>query len=340
MGDRANIQIRDGEDSVYLYTHWHGSEAPSMLQRALQRGRERWAHADYLARIIFCEMVRGNEMDVTGFGISSTMTGASKHILVDTDTQTVTIDGGQPVSFEDYLAAPIAHVDFEFDDATAEPPAAAVVSKEAIIATAAEFEFAAFVNEFSWHNDGDDLLRIVRSLSVKIQKGDPVLEAGSDKPADSHGLTDLDYVYSANFAHHWHGSPIIDAIRRKHWSLARVRREMVTMLRALIALDVTGELHKWDVTDAAGHVRDVERGVSRASAVMTAELDRLGRYEAEGHAFRYGAYLAMKMLEDDPSCLDLAKRLADELGANDPMYRRARTTGDGIVTSVASIASA
>jgi len=109
MGDRANIQIRDGDDSVYLYTHWHGSEAPSMLQRALHRGRERWAHADYLARIIFCEMVRGNEMDVTGFGISSTVTGASKHILVDTDTQTVTIDGGEPVGFEDYLAAPIAN---------------------------------------------------------------------------------------------------------------------------------------------------------------------------------------------------------------------------------------
>lgn len=115
MGDRANIQIRDGDDSVYLYTHWHGSEAPSMLQRALHRGRERWAHPDYLARIIFCEMVRGNEMDVTGFGISSTRAGDSKHILVDIDTQTVTIDGGEAVGFEDYLAAPIPYVCSESD---------------------------------------------------------------------------------------------------------------------------------------------------------------------------------------------------------------------------------
>lgn len=322
MGDRANIEVREGENSVYLYTHWHGCQTPGMLHRALHRGRERWTHPDYLARIIFCEMVRGNEMDVTGFGISSTETWASKHILVDTDAQTVTINGGASVSFEDYLAAPIIDEDSEELAEAAETPPAAAAMKETIIATASEFEFAAFVNEFYWHNDDDDLFRIVHSLSEKIQKANPVLEAGADKPADSLGLTRLDYNYSANFWSQRHRSPIIDAIQKKNWSLARVHMEMVTMLRALIALDATGELRGWDVTDSTGHVRDIEQGRSRAFAVMTAELDRLSRYETEGHMFRYGTYLALKILEEEPPCRDFARRIADELGASDPMYRK------------------
>jgi hypothetical protein len=89
MGDRGNIVLhygthktRDGEreyDPVYLYTHWHGSELPAILARALDRGRERWDDPSYLARIIFSEMVGSDEQDAwpgiaapgtTGFGIS------------------------------------------------------------------------------------------------------------------------------------------------------------------------------------------------------------------------------------------------------------------------------
>ncbi len=76
-----------------------------MLRRALHRGQERWSDPSYLARIIFCEMVVGNEMELTGFGISSTEMGASKHILVDTDKQTVSIDDYTPISFKDYVAS-------------------------------------------------------------------------------------------------------------------------------------------------------------------------------------------------------------------------------------------
>jgi hypothetical protein len=105
MGDRANIEVRDGKDSVYLYSHWTGSQMPEILRRALHRGEERWQQASYLTRIIFCEMVAGYEMELTGFGISVTEVWASKHLLVDVDSQTVTIDGYEPVSFKDYVAA-------------------------------------------------------------------------------------------------------------------------------------------------------------------------------------------------------------------------------------------
>ncbi|NTF16889.1 hypothetical protein G6L37_00420 [Agrobacterium rubi] len=330
MGDRANIQIREGSNSVYLYTHWHGSETPAMLHRALHRGRERWTHPDYLARIIFCEMVRGNEMDLTGFGISSTEMGASKHILVDTNAQTVTIDSGEPTSFEDYLAAPVSEEDDENEEVKGleEMATSAAPTREEIIATASQFQFFAFVTEFYWHNADDDLARIVSSLSEKLTKVNPVLEAGADMPEDRHGLTALDYAYSGNFWRLWHRSPIIEAIKKRNWSLAHVHIEMVAMLRALIALDTTGKLREWDVPDATRGVKDVEEGYTPASTVMSAELDRFSRYEAEGHAFRYGAYLALRMLREGVSCEDLAKRLADELGFNDPMYRREGPFGE------------
>lgn len=59
MGDRANVVVIDGDEQVCLYTHWNGYEVAEVLQNALKRGKERWAQAPYLARIIFCDMVHG-----------------------------------------------------------------------------------------------------------------------------------------------------------------------------------------------------------------------------------------------------------------------------------------
>lgn len=94
MGDRANVVIKDRSDQVCLYTHWSGSELPSILRAALIRGKSRWNDGQYLARIIFCEMVRGSEMDLTGYGISQTIgDGADNVIYVDIGAQTVTHHG-------------------------------------------------------------------------------------------------------------------------------------------------------------------------------------------------------------------------------------------------------
>lgn len=70
MGDRANIVICEDGTRIYLYTHWSGYEAPETLRKALAR-KQRWDDPAYLARIIFCEMVKGSEADETGFGIST-----------------------------------------------------------------------------------------------------------------------------------------------------------------------------------------------------------------------------------------------------------------------------
>lgn len=80
MGDRANVHVLSERGGVYLYTHWEGRNLPRILQSALERGRSRWDDASYLARIIFCGMLKDSKEDplealkkLTGFGISSTM---------------------------------------------------------------------------------------------------------------------------------------------------------------------------------------------------------------------------------------------------------------------------
>jgi len=80
MGDRGNIEIiqgtargNDGErralDSVYLYTHWRGSQVCQILASALEAGGGRIHDPSYLTRIIFNEL-QGDDRTSTGFGIS------------------------------------------------------------------------------------------------------------------------------------------------------------------------------------------------------------------------------------------------------------------------------
>ena len=68
MGDRAQVLIED--EGVYLYTHWTATELPNIVKTALRK-RWRWDDPEYLARIIFCEMVKSDLMDETGYGIGS-----------------------------------------------------------------------------------------------------------------------------------------------------------------------------------------------------------------------------------------------------------------------------
>jgi len=84
MGDRANVLVKDGDSKVYLYTHWDGTDLPNTVKAALVRGVSRWDDGPYLARIIFCEMVNGVEMETVGYGISSVVgDGAGRVIELD-----------------------------------------------------------------------------------------------------------------------------------------------------------------------------------------------------------------------------------------------------------------
>lgn len=100
MGDRASVIVKTGDSKVYLYTHWTGTELPETLRKALAR-RLRWDDDAYLTRIIFCQMVKGNEESELGFGISGTPTEDS-FIVVDVDNQRVGVLGGNSFTFEQY----------------------------------------------------------------------------------------------------------------------------------------------------------------------------------------------------------------------------------------------
>lgn len=105
MGDRANIHIveEDGGD-LYFYTHWDGFVLPTILARALDRGRGRWSDESYLARIIFSEMVKRDVEGETGYGISTYRTDYEYDDLVVSPVgKTVTDRDGSVLSFEDFI---------------------------------------------------------------------------------------------------------------------------------------------------------------------------------------------------------------------------------------------
>jgi hypothetical protein len=112
MGDRAQVHIKDHGDAtqgVWLYTHWDGFRLPNMVQEALKK-RKRWDDAEYLARIIFCTMIKDDNRDeTTGFGIGSggQHDDVRRVIEVNCKTQTIVLrDRGKPpkqYTFEEFI---------------------------------------------------------------------------------------------------------------------------------------------------------------------------------------------------------------------------------------------
>jgi hypothetical protein len=94
MGDRAHAVVKSGDSEVYLYTHWDGTELPETVRDALKRAKDagRLHDAPYLTRIIFCEMIKGEEQDsALGFGIhGKACEDESRDVIVNVDNQTVT----------------------------------------------------------------------------------------------------------------------------------------------------------------------------------------------------------------------------------------------------------
>jgi hypothetical protein len=103
MGDRGNIIVKEGDSKVYLYSHWTGSDLPEVARSALKRGSDRWSDGQYLARVIFCEMIRGDLTGTTGFGISSTIGDGGETVIVDCDERTVQVLGGPTIPISNYV---------------------------------------------------------------------------------------------------------------------------------------------------------------------------------------------------------------------------------------------
>jgi hypothetical protein len=106
MGDRANVYVQDEyneEKGVYLYTHSFGDELPFVVQKALSR-KLRWDDGSYLARIIFCEMVKDDIEGELGYGISAERVGDNhKLITVQPYKQLIKFGDDDSWRFSEYI---------------------------------------------------------------------------------------------------------------------------------------------------------------------------------------------------------------------------------------------
>ena len=110
MGDRGNIHWIDvigvdGEEDkgFYFYTHWGRSHLGEVLADALERGRSRWDDPSYLARIVFSEMTKGQEQDLTGYGISTWLGDGDVTYTIDAEKGTVMDSAGHTSTFAKFV---------------------------------------------------------------------------------------------------------------------------------------------------------------------------------------------------------------------------------------------
>lgn len=103
MGDRGNIVIlRNSRPDLYFYTHWTGSALPEIVASGLKRGKDRWGDDPYLNRILFCELVKDDVLEDTGYGIDTVMGDGGTELYVDHQKQTVEYEG-ESYSFERFI---------------------------------------------------------------------------------------------------------------------------------------------------------------------------------------------------------------------------------------------
>ncbi|GAH47823.1 unnamed protein product, partial [marine sediment metagenome] len=104
--------------NIFLYTHWGCYELEELAKKVIRQGW-RMQDACYFTRIMFCEMVKGEEAGETGYGICNHIHGDIEVLIVidlekrtmitrqiynDTPTKTETFDeiqGGKVQSFDE-----------------------------------------------------------------------------------------------------------------------------------------------------------------------------------------------------------------------------------------------
>jgi hypothetical protein len=86
MGDRAQVKLLfEDNKELYFYTHWNGYVLPETVCNALIRGKGRWDDHEYLARIIFSEMIQDEILDETGYGIGFWKHGDLGYPVIEVD---------------------------------------------------------------------------------------------------------------------------------------------------------------------------------------------------------------------------------------------------------------
>lgn len=69
MGDRRMAEIITEDGSLYVYTHWCGSELPAMAREAVKKAKPRLGDESYWTRIVVDQLTKSGRDKETGFGL-------------------------------------------------------------------------------------------------------------------------------------------------------------------------------------------------------------------------------------------------------------------------------
>lgn len=154
-----------------------------------------------------------------------------------------------------------------------------------------------------WEDDGYALGRMIRDLAFIIRRAGAAPEAPSGDTVDINHQTRAEASYLQHFMMRDH-NVLRDLMIKENWTTRRIQKELLVVLRALIALDPEAHAQE-DVFVAADDLLDVDSGRCNAMDLAHERLMELPRTETEGLHFRHGMALGIRMA----------------LSANDPVER-------------------
>ena len=91
MATRSQVKLISSyfPTPIYLYQHYDGYGLYKIVNNAISR-KARWDDHEYLARIIFSEMIKDHIDDTAGYGIGTFQHGDIEYLVeVDIDNQTI-----------------------------------------------------------------------------------------------------------------------------------------------------------------------------------------------------------------------------------------------------------
>ncbi|NTF16890.1 hypothetical protein G6L37_00425 [Agrobacterium rubi] len=187
-----------------------------------------------------------------------------------------------------------------------------------------EFGFDELDILYAYRDNSGFLYRLTSKLSENISNALPALQPDADKKFGIDRMTFGEREYSKHFFYLDHESLILPLFRDEGWSVRRVHRHLTEMLRALIALDPE-RLREFEVVVPGEEVARIAQGGVVAGDLAESERHRMKKTTVEGHMLRYGLFLGLSMAMDgrssDGDLKALARTIADEMGASDPLER-------------------
>lgn len=118
MSDCASIRLRMSSrktDSIWVYSHDHGSRLPGLLQVALSTAKPRWGLPSYCARVIVDQLIHQPGNTTLGWGLNVVYDNSYYNVFeLDMEKQTVQVRKvvdtklcrrlvGRAVTFEEFV---------------------------------------------------------------------------------------------------------------------------------------------------------------------------------------------------------------------------------------------